>query len=121
MKETIVSSSNIILVEQIDLQKNATRSFVLQVETLRRAYHAPLVFFQEGTDGLPIKYLADMPHDGKPMFLYATNELLKLPSHAVVIVSEENFAHIPKTVREKFTVLTHNQIGHDKVVVLIAL
>lgn len=109
---------NIFLIEKITLQKNATRDFVLQTETLRKAYHSPLVFFQEGPDGLPIKYLVDMPRETKPVFLYDASELLKLKSNTVVIVGEDNFAHLPKATLQNFTVVTHNQIGHDPVVLL---
>lgn len=111
---------NVFVVEQINLVTNRTRDFVLQTEKLRAMHHAPLVFFQEGPDGLPIKYLVNMSKETHPVFLYESKELLKLNTDAVVIVSEENFSHLPKDVRARFSIQQHGNIGHDAVVVLQA-
>ncbi len=108
-------AANMFIVEVISLNTNRTRDFVLQVETLREKYQTPLVFFQEGSDGLPIKYIVNMTKEAKPVYLYQLNELLKLKSHTIVIVGKENFLHVEM---KYFHIVMRGKIGHDEVVVL---
>jgi 4-amino-4-deoxy-L-arabinose transferase-like glycosyltransferase len=111
--------ANIGIVETINLNANQTRSFVLSVEKWREQMHSPLIFFQEGPDGLPIKYLVNMSKEEVPVYLYQPNDLLKLPSHVIVIVGVENVSHISANVMQHFRILMQGKIGHDGVVVFI--
>lgn len=106
---------NVFVIEKINLYANQTKDFVLKIEALREQQHAKLVFFQEGSDGLPIKYLVNMPTENSATYLHQSEELRALRSPAIVIVSAENLTHVPSN----FTVLQQGKIGHDRVIVLL--
>ncbi len=108
----------VYVVEKINLEINQTRDFVLQVEDLREKYRTPLVFFQEGSDGLPIKYLVNTRYELQPIYLQDTPQLNDLHAHTFVIVGVENFPHISVEQLKHFRVMLKGKIGHDGVVVL---
>lgn len=110
--------SNILMVETINLNANRTREFVLNVEQQRGPFHTPLVFFQEGTDGLPIKYLVNMPHEEVPLYLFQSDELSNLRKNTFVIVGKENMPHISHEIMKHFQIILIDKIGHDDVIVL---
>ncbi len=107
------------VVEQINLNLNATRDFVLSVEATRIARNADLVFLKESPDGLPIKYIADMKVSEKPIFLNTAREMLHYPYKSIFILSTENYAQLPKAVSRLFIISMTGKIGHEPVVVLV--
>lgn len=109
---------NIFIVEKINLLSNRTKSFVLQTENFRLINHSPLVFFQEGPDGLPIKYLVNMPQEAKPVFLYDPNELTSLKPRTIVVIETSNLLKLSAKIRSQFKGLLQSQIGHDNVIVM---
>ncbi len=111
-------SLHILVIEKINLSLNKTRDFVLQVESQRQKTQAALVFYHEGMDGLPIKYLVDMTDGTQPTYIDQENELLKLAPHTFVIVSTENYSRISFAVIKTFHVIFHGKIGHNAVFVL---
>lgn len=109
---------NIMVVEKINVTVNKTKKFVITIESIRAQRHANLAFFQEGADGLPIKYVINMTTDEKPIYLKNPQELQTLKSPSIVIVGQENLSHIPQATLKKFTIISYGKIGHDGVIVM---
>lgn len=110
--------ANIFIVEAINLNLNQTRDFVMQVEALRQQHHAALAFYQEGSDGLPIKYLVNATDEIYPIYFDQESELLRLTTPAIVVVSEENSSHMSKQIKRYFHTMMKGKIGHKDVVVM---
>lgn len=108
----------IAIVEPINQSLNRTQAFVLQVEKNRLHSQAKLVFYREGPDGLPIKYLVHMPQIETPLFLSEIKSLTSLSSPAFIVMSQDNFQALPSVVARRFTLIFLGNIGREKVVVL---
>jgi hypothetical protein len=108
-------SSNLFIVEPINLRINATQQFVNQVEKVRQKNKLILGFYREGTDGLVIKYLVDSPVAIMPLFLNAAAELAGTKPGMVLITQVEYLTQIPAGI---FHVIGYGQIGHTEVAVL---
>lgn len=100
------------VIEPINLALNKTKTFVNQVETIRQKEKLPLIFFNEGRDGLVIKYLAQINEEVSPQFI---NELSALHSHAMIIATEENFQKISD--KKHLQILLRGNIGREPVVI----
>jgi len=109
--------ANICVIEPIELYLDQGKNFVVRTEAARIQAHARLVFYREDPDGLPIKYLVDMPQAEQPDFAPDQQALEKYPSPAFFVASVEYFTSLPKDVADKFHVLSKDSLGHVKVVV----
>ncbi len=107
----------LLVVEPINIKLNRTRDFVEQIEKLRHSRHAQLVFYQESADGLPIKYVVNMQHEEKPIFIQNPKELLRSKQPAFFITRTEYFLQIPKSISGKFHEVQRGKLGHMDVVV----
>ncbi len=108
---------HIFVIEKINVGLNETHDFVQSVEDFRQQHHAALGFYQQGKDGLVIKYLANMQQDEQPVFL---NDLTEAMDKSIVIVStRKDFDALPATVRHAFGVLMTGKLGRAEMVVLI--
>lgn len=107
-----------LIIEPINLKLNQTRPFVLQVEALRKQEKAELIFYREGSDGLVIKYLANMPEEDEIVFMKKPEELQSIHQAAFIMVSEENVHQLPEAVMKNFKILLHGKLGREPVVVL---
>lgn len=103
--------------EPAELYVERARDFVQQVESMRFSQQASLVFYHEKPDGLPIKYLIDMPEEAQPQFIDKPEDLLALPAAAVVIARESEFAALSSVIADQFEVVDRGSLGHVKVVV----
>lgn len=101
----------VLVVEEIDLQSNKTRDFVQSVEDLRFTQHAKLVFFAEGTDGVVIKYMADMPREDMPLFI---SDVKKIPQNSFVLISSEKYQAMNEKDRANLQVIQQGKIGHEE-------
>lgn len=91
--------------------------FVSAIETKRKQAHAQLAFYQQGGDGWPIKYMAQVSYATRPFFVQDQNALLGF-SRPVFFVSEErHFYALPSIHPPKFSVVARGRIGHVKVIV----
>ncbi len=110
-------ATNIFIIEPIEIYVDRTRGFVQAIEEMRLHKQARLAFYRENVDGLPIKYLANMPMEEQPLFI-ADEAALQLQHEAMVIVtSHEYFERLPPAVRAQFVVIGQGQVGHVKVIV----
>ncbi|OAI49467.1 hypothetical protein AYO45_02285 [Gammaproteobacteria bacterium SCGC AG-212-F23] len=109
--------SYILAVEPIRLRLDRTRDFVRQVEAWRVLHHAALIFYQEGSDGLPVKYRVNMPREDRVIFINHPEVILQTATQGVFIASEENFQQLPKAVLMRVKEIFRGKIGHKKVVV----
>jgi 4-amino-4-deoxy-L-arabinose transferase-like glycosyltransferase len=107
----------ILLIEPVNLMLNATRDFVMRIEGLRQQQHAQLAFYQENPDGLPIKYLVNMPTEDHVLFLDAPAQLAALNTRAMFITSPEHYAAIPTAILHSMAMVATGKVGHDAVVV----
>lgn len=105
----------ILVVEAINVDLNRTQEFVHQVEDMRLEQHAGLAFYHQGTDGLVIKYLANMPEEDQPVFISNSAALGELKSRTVVIATDEDFQEIPN--KNAMHVIERGKIGREPVVV----
>ncbi len=112
-------ASYILVVEPINLTLNKTRQFVVAMETLRLQQHAPLVFYHQNPDALPIKYVVDMPQAENPIFIATPDALLKFNAKAFFITTPEWFAQLSPAQRAAFKVIYSGQVGHDIVLVFM--
>lgn len=109
--------SNLSIIEPIELQVDKAHAFVSKVENERLAAQAQLIFYKERPDGLPIKYLINMPKAEQPGFIADTKQLMAIPGPAYFVASESYFTDLPKTVAASFHVIARDTLGHVKVVV----
>lgn len=116
-----VAITNMFVMERIELFIDRGRDFVQQVEAIRIRDHAHLVFYRERPDGLPIKYLINMPYSlpsrEQPMFIDNAESLAAYTSPAFFVASESYFDELPKEIGAKFQVVARDSLGHIKVVV----
>lgn len=109
--------ANVFMIEKINLVSNQTEKFVQQIENLRIKQHAKLAFYQEGRDGLAIKYLINMQREEDPLFI---NKIQDIPPEPVFLVaSEENYAALTEANKQLSHVIAAGKIGHDKVIVFM--
>ncbi len=106
------------VIEPVNLVTNKTHDFVNEIEKMRHLEKAQLIFYQENPDGLPIKYLANTTRDDEPVFIDSPNQLTNYNKKAVVVVTKENFLHIPIGIVKTFKVVQSGNIGHAQVYVL---
>ena len=111
----------IALVEPVNLYIDRAHDFVVALETQRAKTQAKLVFYKEQPDGLPIKYIINMPHAEPPLFIDTQAALIKFSTPAFFVTSDAYFTALPNAVVTKFAILTHNTLGHVKVVVFTRL
>lgn len=107
----------IVVAEPIELYIDKTRAFVLEVEKARKHNHAKLIFYRETPDGLPIKYLVDMPSEETPIFMGDEEELVSYASPAFFITSESYFNELSPVTAGQLHVVARDKIGHVPVVV----
>lgn len=104
-------------IEPIEQHLDRTRQFVTQMESLRSQQHAKLVFYKEHPDGLPIKYLVNVPYDEHAQFIGTLEQLENYPYPAFFVTSESFFKDLPLQVAYRMHVVGHDNIGHVRVVV----
>lgn len=107
----------IFYLEPINLYLNRSQDFVVQLETVRQQQHAQLVFYQEGRDGLPIKYMVNSPADDVPLFLSDPASLATVQTKAFFIAGETEFAQIPSAELNNFQIIAKNLVGRKKIIV----
>lgn len=107
--------------EPIELYLDRAKGFVARIEVERVREHARLVFYKERPDGLPIKYLINMPQAmswmQSPLFVEDEAGLMEIKSPTFFITSASYFAELPKETRAKFSVVAKDSLGHIEVVV----
>lgn len=107
----------IMVLEPIEIYIDKAHAFVVNVETQRQQQHASLVFYKERPDGLPIKYLINMPKYEQPLFIDNEQALLQLTSPAYFVTSAEYFDALPQSAVERFTVVANAKMAHAHVIV----
>ncbi|WP_273821618.1 hypothetical protein [Pseudomonas asplenii] len=96
----------LLLVKVVEPAKDLefdTRGFVGPVEHLRAANPGPLVFLNLGQDTWAVRYMMNLDHDEKPLFIAARNapSLDSLPRPAWVILSRKEQNLLAGTSLEK--------------------
>lgn len=109
--------SYIFIAERINLDSNKTLDFVMRTEKWRDEEKASLVFYKEGSDGIAIKYVADMPREDYPLFVDSLSNIAKKP--AFIITSDDNFNALPVAFRQSLKQISYGKLGHNRVVVFV--
>jgi 4-amino-4-deoxy-L-arabinose transferase-like glycosyltransferase len=112
-----VSISYLTVVEPVELYIDRARDFVVSTEALRKQQHSRLVFYREKPDGLPIKYLINMPDAEQPVFIRNQNELLGYSGPAFFVTSKSYFNDLPEDIAHNYRIITNDTLGHVPVVV----
>lgn len=94
-----------LLVAVVDPAKDLqfdTRTFVSQVEQLRRASPGPLVFFNLGQDTWAVRYMMNLDHDEQPLFVSGDDpgHLDSLPHDSWVIIARKDRGLLDNTSLE---------------------
>jgi hypothetical protein len=110
-------ASYLMVVEPIEQFTDRTHVFVTAVELARKHSHANLVFYRESSDGLPIKYIINMPTSEVPIFINNENQLLMYEAPAFFVTSEAYFKELSAQSLTHFRVIDRDKIGHGSVVV----
>lgn len=71
-----VAIVTIFIIEPLEIDKNKARDFTAIIEQKRIQQRADLVFYKESPDGLPIKYLINMPKEDKAYFIQQEQEIM---------------------------------------------
>lgn len=81
----------VAVVEPIQDVEYDTRGFVTQVEAMRAQQPGPLVFFGIGQDSWAIRYMMNLDHDEKPIFVACEQkaQLDALPAGAWVVLARQ--------------------------------
>lgn len=106
----------IAFVEPVNLFLNQSRNFVLAVESVRAVEKAQLVFYQENPDGTPIKYVANMPQEERPIFISTPEALVNIHTPAIFIVDPDHFAALPKAISRSVKIISVGSVGHNKLI-----
>lgn len=109
----------IFVVEPIEQQHNAAKQFVKRIEAERAFTNLPLAFYNEQPDGLPIKYLINMPSLSYPEFVYGLENLNHKMGAKLYITSEEFFLDLPKSLIERTRIIAHGKMAHVNVVAFV--
>lgn len=111
--------TDIFILEPIELYIERAKNFVQQVEVLRKQKHARLVFYKERADGLPIKYIINMPSVDRELPLFVNDEkaLLTYPPPVFFVASKTYFDELPKEIAMHLHVVAEDTLGHIPVVV----
>ncbi|MDR3477174.1 MAG: glycosyltransferase family 39 protein [Gammaproteobacteria bacterium] len=109
------------IVEPINLALNHTRDFVEMVETSRHMKGAELIFYRENPDGLPIKYVMNMPREEVPAFISDSHDILQVKKRAYFVATPQHFLDMPKSIASKVAILYKGNIGHVPIVVFAKL
>lgn len=107
----------IYVAEPIYQYLDRTREFVTTVEDLREQQNARLVFYKEGRDGLPIKYLINVGYDERPEFIATEPQLENYPAPAFFITSAQYYEALSPHLFAQYRVVARDRIGHVPVVV----
>lgn len=113
----LFSGFYIFIVEPIQLTFNRTHDFVVEVEAKRLAEHAKLAFYKEGPDGLPIKYLINMPREEQPLFVEQISQLDTQSYPLIIITSANHFKQLTKEELKHFELIQKGKIGHTEVII----
>jgi 4-amino-4-deoxy-L-arabinose transferase-like glycosyltransferase len=111
----------IAIVEPAELYADRAHDFVVALEAERAKTNASLVFYKEKPDGLPIKYIINMPHVEQPTFIDNQDELIRFSKPAFFVTSESYFIELPDAIATKFAILANDTLGHIRVVVFTRL
>lgn len=107
-----------IVIEPIMLTSEQGKAFITTIEKKRAKSQAKLFFYRERKDGIAIKYLIDMPELEKPGFIQKEYDLLTQVDPFFVIMREKVYEHLSIPLKNTFTVVAKNHLGHAKVIVL---
>lgn len=109
------------MIEPIDIEMNKAKAFVEAIEKERVTQQARLVFYKENPDGMPIKYLINMPqalpNAEQPFFINDPQSLLRFSDKAFFVTSENYFSALPKNVMSHYKIIASDAIGRVSVVV----
>jgi 4-amino-4-deoxy-L-arabinose transferase-like glycosyltransferase len=105
------------IVEPLEFAIDSGRDFVTKVETLRIQKHAELVFYRESPDGLPIKYLVNVPQEVKPVFLKTYEELQAYRANAFFITTGAYYEELTTKQKRPFVIVESGKLGHVDLVV----
>lgn len=105
------------LIEPAELAIDRGRNFVAYVESARKNEDAELVFYRERPDGLPIKYMINMPHEDTPVFLLTDDELQAYKARAFFISSKSYYENLSSTQKKLFVVVATGKLGHVNIIV----
>lgn len=106
----------IFIVEPLEIYFDQSRDFVTLLETRREQARAQLVFYREGKDNLPIKYMVNSKQLIKPVFINTQDELTNFSAPAFFITNKTNYLVLTNT-RNRFDFIAEGKIGHVAVVV----
>jgi len=110
-------ASYILAVEPIQQYLDRAQQFVQRIEAERKREHATLVFYKETVDGLPIKYLINMPMRETPVFINDEMQLMQYDEPAFFVTSEAYYRLLSSTATAHFRTIASDSIGHVPVVV----
>jgi 4-amino-4-deoxy-L-arabinose transferase-like glycosyltransferase len=111
--------TTIYVIEPLTLYIERARDLVVAVETERRQQQAVLVFYKEKPDGLPVKYLINMPHEDQPLFVDTPQQLAAFNQPAFFVTNAASFAALSKEILSTVTIIAADSLGHTPVVVFI--
>ena len=103
----------VTMVEPIDLRIHDTSQFVQHIESLREKQPGNIVFYKEGPDGLPIKYLVNVETDLLPDFITNLDSLNHNRAPVWLLTKEKNVDDLksielgphPQIIRDSFGAL----------------
>lgn len=111
----------IMAVEPVNLALNNTRDFVVKLEQLRHLNHQALAFYRENPDGMPIKYVLNMPVEEQPVFITSQEGLEQFHTPAIIVIDPDHFSQLPPALAAQFKVIDTGQVGHDVEQVIIRI
>lgn len=105
------------VVEPLELYRDRAHDFVVALEAKRKQAKADLVFYKINHDGLPIKYVINMPQQAIPIFIDNSKELAGYKAPAFVITRQEEYEVLPVDVKSRYRIIAKDNVGHVGIVV----
>jgi hypothetical protein len=103
--------------EPIQLHIDRARDTVQEIERLRMRDHAKLVFYREGRDSLPIKYIINMPEADQAEFVYSLDELRSRKDSVYVVTSTSYADDIAIGLPKEYQQIMTAKLAHVDIVV----
>ncbi|OGT61699.1 MAG: hypothetical protein A3E85_01995 [Gammaproteobacteria bacterium RIFCSPHIGHO2_12_FULL_45_12] len=103
--------------EPVALYVDRARHLVRAMETVRLEWGAQLVFYRLPPDGLPIKYLMNMPKEAPAFFIETPAALAAFSAPALFVTSGKAFAELPAPLVSHYRIMASDYMGHTRVVI----
>ena len=105
------------IIDPFIYNRELTKPFVEKVENLLKEKPGIVAFYKIGPDAEDFKFIANMKHPVKPVFVKTAHNLLLHHTNTYFIASKKDFDDLPNDIAKKMEILIYGKIGHNDCIV----